>query len=57
MIINGINYKEIIITSKKDKGRIVRDGSDKVVVAVISDDDKLILKDGYEVEMVPAKED
>lgn len=51
MIIDGKEYDQVIVT-KNEPGRVVTDKG--TVVAVISDDNELIIKDGYEIELVPA---
>lgn len=53
MIIAGKEYDQVIIT-KNESGRVETDKG--TVVAVISDDDELIVKDGYDIELVFAEE-
>ena len=51
MLIKNKQYEQVIIT-KNQPGNIT-DNKGNEVIAVISDDNELIVKDGYNVELVP----
>ncbi len=47
---------EQIIVTKNTTGRLVTANDCKEVIAVISDDDEVIIKNGYEVKLVAASD-
>lgn len=47
------NYTAIIIT-KQSVGDLVTKDTNQEVIAIISDDEKIVVKNGYEVKMIPA---
>lgn len=53
MKIGKNTYQEIIITKQGD-GSLVTADSNQEVVAIISDDDEMVVKKGYEVQLIPA---
>lgn len=53
MKIGNSTYQEIIIT-KQINGEIVTTDTNQELIAVISDDNEIIVKKGYEVKMIPA---
>lgn len=53
MKIGDKNYTAIIIT-KQSVGDLVTKDTNQEVIAIISDDEKIVVKNGYEVKMIPA---
>lgn len=53
MKIGDKNYTEIIIT-KQSVGDLVTEDTNQEVIAIISDDEEIVVKNGYEVKMIPA---
>mgnify|MGYP000023241550 CR=1 FL=1 len=53
MLIGGKEYEQIVITTEKT-GRLVTADDNKEVIAIISDDEQVIVKNGYNVKMVAA---
>lgn len=53
MKIGGKDYEQIVITSG-NPGRLVTADDGKEVIAVISDDEEIIVKDGFDVKLIPA---
>lgn len=53
MIIGGKEYEQIVITADKP-GRLVTADDNKEVIAIISDDELNIVKNGYEIKLTPA---
>jgi hypothetical protein len=52
MIISGQSFEQIVIT-RKGSGRLTTDGGQEVI-AVLSDDGEWIVKNGYEIQTMPA---
>lgn len=53
MKIGGKDYDQIVITSATT-GRLITADDGKEVIAIISDDEKIVVKDGFEVRLIPA---
>ncbi|WP_339063611.1 hypothetical protein [Tepidibacillus marianensis] len=56
MKIGNQTYSQIVITSTNEPGKLVTADEQKEVIAIISDDDEIIVKNGYEVKMIPASD-
>ncbi len=55
MKIGGKDYEQIVITAD-NPGRLVTADDEKEVIAIISDDDKIVVKDGFNVRLIPAQD-
>ncbi|MEK4349673.1 hypothetical protein MKX41_02420 [Paenibacillus sp. FSL R5-0475] len=53
MIINGQNFEQIVIT-RKESGSLTTEDGQHEVIAILSDDGEWIVKDGYEIQAMPA---
>ena len=54
MIIDGKEYTQIVVTTDKTAGELVTADDRKEVIAIISDDARIVVKKGYEVKAIPA---
>lgn len=53
MIINGQSFEQIVII-RKGSGRLTTEDGQREVIAVLSDDGEWIVRNGYEIEAMPA---
>lgn len=53
MIINGQKFEQIVI-ARKGSGSLTTEDGQSEVIAVLSDDGEWIVKNGYEIQTMPA---
>lgn len=56
MKIDNQDYSQIIVSSENKGSQLVTVNDKKDVIAIISDDEEIIVKNGYKVQLIPVLE-